>query len=158
MSYYIYHVPGVKIGCTVDPDYRIKYRQNYHDWQILEIHEDIREASKRERQLQKLHGYHVDRTPYWRSVELSSMKTEKKSRATKQNFAQAGIIAYENSTKRKEERLKNFISKLPFKFKVSQALEVAKELNLGRGAVGSYLATDNFIKIKHGTYQKKQNL
>ena len=50
--YYIYHIPGIKVGCTENPNNRIK-QQTKSDWEILEIHTDIDIASKRELELQK---------------------------------------------------------------------------------------------------------
>ena len=66
--YYIYHIPGVKIGCTDKPKRRIQYRQGYTEWEILETHEDIYVASDREIELQKEYGYPVDIAPYWKSA------------------------------------------------------------------------------------------
>ncbi len=61
--YYIYHIPGVKIGCTKNPNNRIK-QQTHSESEILEIYEDINIASKRERELQKEYGYKVDTCDY----------------------------------------------------------------------------------------------
>jgi hypothetical protein len=66
--YYIYHVPGVKVGCTKQPSKRLA-GQGYSDYQLLEAYEDIYEASDREIYLQKIMGYPVDTIPYWKSVE-----------------------------------------------------------------------------------------
>jgi hypothetical protein len=66
--YYIYHVPGVKVGCTTEPSIRLS-SQGYSDYQLLEAYEDIYEASDREIYLQKLMKYPVDKIPYWKSVE-----------------------------------------------------------------------------------------
>jgi hypothetical protein len=66
MKYYIYHVPGIKIGCCEDPHQRIKVEQGFEHWEILEDHFDIYEASKRERELQERYGYTVDSIPYFK--------------------------------------------------------------------------------------------
>ena len=50
--YYLYHIKGVKIGCSKNPNKRIK-QQGYNEWEILETHNDIDVASVRERELQK---------------------------------------------------------------------------------------------------------
>ena len=63
MIYYIYHIAGIKIGCTNNIERRM-YQQGFTDWEILEEHTDIIEASNREIQLQQEHGYEVDNTPY----------------------------------------------------------------------------------------------
>ena len=66
--YYIYHIPGVKIGCTAD----IKRRQYQlkQELLILEEHTDIYEASSREIELQKEYGYKVDTVPYYHACTL----------------------------------------------------------------------------------------
>ena len=67
-TYYIYHIPGVKIGCTSDLNKRMA-DQGFTDWNILEEHTDIYLASDREIELQKEYGYRVDTIPYWKSLE-----------------------------------------------------------------------------------------
>ena len=65
-TFYVYEIPGVKIGCTTQPKARVN-RQGYSTWIILEEHQDIFVASDRERELQALHGYKVDKHPYYLS-------------------------------------------------------------------------------------------
>ena len=69
--YKIYHIVGVKIGCSDDVDFRVK-SQGYNDYTILEKHNDINIASKRERELQKEYGYPVDKIPYYLTVSYCS--------------------------------------------------------------------------------------
>ena len=66
MTYYIYHIPGKKIGVTRDLNKRVTEQQGYepHEYEILEETEDINHASRIERMLQKVHGYRVDEVPY----------------------------------------------------------------------------------------------
>ena len=66
MTYYIYHIPGKKIGVTCDLNKRVTEQQGYepHEFEILTESEDIDFASDMERQLQKEYGYKVDETPY----------------------------------------------------------------------------------------------
>ena len=67
--YYIYHIPGVKIGCSTEPNKRVK-AQRYNNYVILEEHRDIYKASEREIELQKEYGYEIDnRNPYYVSVQ-----------------------------------------------------------------------------------------
>jgi hypothetical protein len=66
--YYIYHIKGVKIGCSTQVNKRIK-EQGFSDCEILEEHLDIYVASDREIELQKKYGYKVDTTPYWQSSQ-----------------------------------------------------------------------------------------
>ena len=66
MTYYIYHIPGKKIGVTRDLNKRVTEQQGYepHEYEILEETEDIDEASYIERMLQEEFGYRVDEVPY----------------------------------------------------------------------------------------------
>ena len=66
--YYIYHINGVKIGCTKQLDIRMR-DQGFTEWEILEEHTDIYEASNREIQLQKEYGLPVDDVLYFKSIE-----------------------------------------------------------------------------------------
>jgi hypothetical protein len=65
--YYIYHIPGVKIGCTTNIEKRIN-QQGFTEYELLETHTDIKIASKRERELQNQYGYKVDKILYSTSI------------------------------------------------------------------------------------------
>ena len=66
--YYIYHIKGVKIGVSTNPEKRVE-KQNYNHFEILETHTDIYKVSDREIELQKQYGYKVDKVPYWKTYE-----------------------------------------------------------------------------------------
>jgi hypothetical protein len=68
MKYYIYHIEGIKIGCTTNPKKRVK-EQGYTEYSILETHDDINTASDREIELQKECGYPIDKIPYYISIK-----------------------------------------------------------------------------------------
>jgi hypothetical protein len=78
--YYIYHIEGVKIGCSKNPKRRVK-QQGYSEFEILGEYEDINMASERELELQKQYGYKVDFNTYSKSVQGYSV--EKVSKAGK---------------------------------------------------------------------------
>lgn len=66
MTYYLYHIPGKKIGITKDLKKRVEDQQGYNEGEynvILETN-DINVASEAEISLQKAFGYRVDETPY----------------------------------------------------------------------------------------------
>ena len=63
-EYKIYHIPGVKIGVSVNPIRRMR-RQNNQPYEILETHTDIIKVSEREIELQKEYGYKIDTIPYY---------------------------------------------------------------------------------------------
>jgi len=65
-KYYIYHIPGSKIGVTTNPRLRVEQQQGYkpNQYEILLTTEDIDEVSNKEIELQKMYGYKVDRKLY----------------------------------------------------------------------------------------------
>jgi transposase len=68
MEYYIYHIAGVKIGCTSDLQKRMS-EQGFTEWEILETHTDGWQAGDREIELQKEYGYRVDHIHYMNTIE-----------------------------------------------------------------------------------------
>ena len=66
MKYYLYHIPGKKIGVTKSLARRVEQQQGYdpHEYEIIEESDDIDYISKREIELQKSYGYRVDETLY----------------------------------------------------------------------------------------------
>ena len=64
--YYLYHIPGKKIGVTRDLNTRVTLIQGYKkgEYEVLEQSEDIDYISDREIELQKSYGYKTDRQLY----------------------------------------------------------------------------------------------
>ena len=64
--YYIYHIPGKKIGVTCDLNNRVTVQQGYSpdEYDILDSSEDIDYISSKEIELQREWGYRVDMVPY----------------------------------------------------------------------------------------------
>ena len=64
--YYIYHIPGKKIGVTRNLFIRVTKQQGYKpsEYEVLEQSEDIDYISDREIELQKSYGYKIDRNKY----------------------------------------------------------------------------------------------
>jgi len=64
--YYIYHIPGKKIGVTRDLNKRVTLVQGYKpdEYEVLDSSEDIEYISEKEIELQKSYGYKVDRRLY----------------------------------------------------------------------------------------------
>jgi hypothetical protein len=73
--YTIYHIEGVKIGCSKNPKKRVK-GQGYSAFQVLEVHDDIEVASKREIELQLEYGYGRDcAVPYTKSATFATFES-----------------------------------------------------------------------------------
>ena len=64
--YYIYHIPGKKIGATSNLKTRVTLMQGYKEgeYEVLHTSENIDEISALEIELQKSYGYKVDRQSY----------------------------------------------------------------------------------------------
>ena len=74
--YYIYHIPGKKIGVTCDLNNRVTKQQGYEasEYEVLEKSEDIDWISRMEIELQKSYGYKVDRKLYKNLKPQTNMK------------------------------------------------------------------------------------
>ncbi len=74
-KYYIYHIPGKKIGVTRDLNNRVTLVQGYkpNEYEVLDFSDDIDYISKKEIELQKSYGYKVDRSLY-KNLFKSDMK------------------------------------------------------------------------------------
>lgn len=73
--YYIYHIPGKKVGVTSNPRMRIEKQQGYKqgEYEIIEKSNDINYVSDKEIEYQKMFGYKVDRQKY-KDLKLKHMK------------------------------------------------------------------------------------
>lgn len=83
--YFIYHIPGVKIGCSINPKRRVR-AQKYKEFEILEEHINKNYASIREIELQKQYGYQIDNIKYERI-----------------NYTQIGKIGGSKNTKKQKK-------------------------------------------------------
>ena len=66
MTYYVYHIPGIKVGCTTNLEKRVTKQQGYEpgEYEVLLETKDINKASKKERSSQVKFGYKKDLKPY----------------------------------------------------------------------------------------------
>lgn len=64
--YYLYHIPGKKIGVTRNLKDRLTVQQGYQtgEYEVLDSSEDIDYISDRELELQLIYGYKIDRQSY----------------------------------------------------------------------------------------------
>jgi hypothetical protein len=62
--FYIYHIKNSKIGCTKNVINRIIKQQGELNFSILYKTDNIKAASEKEKQLQKLYGYKIDKEDY----------------------------------------------------------------------------------------------
>ena len=66
MTYYIYHIPGKKIGVTRDLKYRVEEQQGYRpgEYSIIMKSDNIEHVSEQELYWQEKFGYRIDEVPY----------------------------------------------------------------------------------------------
>jgi len=66
MTYYLYHIPGKKIGVTRDLKHRVEEQQGYDEgeYDVILSTDDIGLVSEAEISLQKVYGYKIDEVPY----------------------------------------------------------------------------------------------
>ena len=81
--YYLYHIPGKKIGVTRNLNTRVTLMQGYKEgeYEVLEQSEDINYISDREIELQQSYGYKVDRKLY-KNLFKSNMKVNATEQTT----------------------------------------------------------------------------
>ena len=75
ITYFLYHIPGKKIGVTRNLNHRVTLMQGYKEteYEVLEQSDDIDYISDREIELQKSYGYKVDLKKY-KNLNFNKMK------------------------------------------------------------------------------------
>ena len=74
--YYLYHIPGKKIGVTRNLNSRVTEQQGYapDEYEVLLTSDDIDKISNMEIELQKSYGYKIDRQTYKNLIKSNEMK------------------------------------------------------------------------------------
>ena len=134
MSFKIYHIPGVKIGCSINPKSRVRV-QGYKHYEILEEHDDIHIASEREIELQIQYGYGKDNTaPYHQTVQMGfSKKGTTHNRGIPQQAIEASKSSHKERRKLTYEIAKEIRSK--YKPRVYGIQKLANEYNVTYTAI-----------------------
>jgi len=85
MTYYIYHIPGKKIGVTRNLQERVTNQQGYAEgeYDVLMKSDNISYISEQELYLQKMYGYKVDRQSY-ENLKPNKINMEMKINITEQ--------------------------------------------------------------------------
>ena len=135
MIYYIYHIPGVKIGCTKHLESRMK-KQGFTDWDILETHTDIQLASNREKELQKEYGYRVDGKPYYMMAQGSNQCIEAGRKGGQAPKNHQRVLTIEEAGEIRSKYI-------PHKYTMQR---LAKEYNVSYGVINSILHNKSYTK------------
>jgi len=77
ITYYLYHIPGKKIGVTRNLNKRVTIAQGYQpdEYEVLESSNDIDYISSRELELQSVYGYKIDRKLYKQLFNQMNLNT-----------------------------------------------------------------------------------
>jgi hypothetical protein len=145
-TYYIYHIPTIKIGCTVNINHRMK-EQGFTDWEILEEHTDIYVASEREIELQKEYGYPVDKNPYWQSVEKRpkwDSETGKEARRNSPRGFEQRKLTFEQAEQIRSEYKNHGNLSSKTKTGLSQN-ELAVKYNVSRGIIAGVVRNQTYL-------------
>ena len=141
--YYIYHIPGKKIGVTQNLKVRI---QNYKgielsEVEVLEEHTDIHRVSLREQELQKEYGYKVDRIPYSQIISIVSQGGIKGGKLGGKRTVELGHLAKarELAWKAKRTPISQYTKSGEFIKEFISTLQASKELKLNNGNLNQVL-------------------
>ena len=135
--YTIYHIPGIKIGCSEDVEFRVK-SQGYNEYYILEEHSDITIASNRERELQKQYGYNMDKIPYSLTVSYCSRAGKIGGRNGKGVKSEGRSLKGERNPKSKvTQNIVNIIRVLS-KSGIKQ-IELSRAFNISKSQISSII-------------------
>ena len=95
--YTIYHIPGIKVGCSKRVEARVK-EQGHTQYEVLEVCNTIEQASEREIYWQKKFKYTRDNKPYLKTIEISKLAhTEEAIKKRKETIKTS--IAFANARK-----------------------------------------------------------
>jgi hypothetical protein len=166
-KYYVYHIPGVKIGCSVNPKNRV-YRQGYTDFEILEEHTDIDIASEREIELQIEYGYIPDCTLYSQTVEcgkvgrLINPNFRLQGKRNVENgwikeFQQRSVIARTGTRHSEETKLKIKLKAIGRKSNKRIPILVFDKSNNIIGTYDSILHASNELNLQSGNVSNALN-
>ena len=176
MTYCIYHIPGKKIGVSKDPKYRVEIQQGYKpdEYEIIEMSDDIDYISAREIELQKLHNYRVDITPY-KNLNTNKMRINITEQTTTfpvplnklkgrlmDNIGmiiQTGFTRHELDTDLVDWIMKNAVTS---QFNEDRCYVYNKAMSNFRAATldnthhngATYIAADMFTKIRRWAYER----
>ena len=98
--YYVYYIPGIKVGCTNNLKKRVEAEQGYKKYSVLFKSEDIKKASNSERYYQELLNYKIDTNTY---EELENNKKTNKQKimlVKKTNHTTTFKVSKEKLTKK----------------------------------------------------------
>ena len=97
-TFYIYHIPGLKYGCT--QNYPARPASQSDIYELAEVHTDIMVASEREKELNIAANYPWnDSQYYWRVMQMSSIGAKSQLKSGTHNWQNSNKITKHLHTK-----------------------------------------------------------
>jgi|GWRWMinimDraft_12_1066020.scaffolds.fasta_scaffold16866_3 NTP pyrophosphatase (non-canonical NTP hydrolase) len=93
MYYYIYHIKGVKVGCTTDLKKRVELVQGFKDYEVLYKTRDILNASIAELYYQNIFKYKLDKNSYLKLTQKKMLHITERT-ITFRNTNDSKFIGY----------------------------------------------------------------
>jgi len=91
--YYIYHIKGVKVGCTTDLKKRVELVQGFKDYEVLYKTRDILNASIAELYYQNIFKYKLDKNSYLKLTQKKMLHITERT-ITFRNTNDSKFIGY----------------------------------------------------------------
>tara|TARA_R110001592_G_scaffold52851_2_gene162159 strand:+ start:2333 stop:3091 length:759 start_codon:yes stop_codon:yes gene_type:complete len=98
--YYVYEIPGIKVGCTNNLKRRVEIQQGYEKYSVLFKSEDIKTASEAEKYYQELLNYKVDAHTYEELINNNNNNKKKTMLTTKTKQSTTFKVSKEKLTKK----------------------------------------------------------
>jgi hypothetical protein len=143
-KHYIYEIFGRKIGCTNNIPVRMK-RQGIKEgeYRIIEEHTNAKVASVRERELQKEHGYPVDRIEYWKTL-----KNAKKAHTPEGQAKRVKNTDYQARTTKIDYKV--IVAKIDWKASRAKIEKPVNQYNLEGTFIKKYKSINEAVKSING--------
>jgi len=91
--YYIYHIKGVKVGCTTDLKKRVELVQGFKDYEVLYKTRDVLNASIAELYYQNIFKYKLDKNSYLKLTQKKMLHITERT-ITFRNTNDSKFIGY----------------------------------------------------------------
>ena len=147
--YYIYHIPGIKIGCTTQYPKRC-IDQGYTNYELLETYEDGWLAGDREQELQKEYGLPIDTSHYMISRENRRRGAVIGGNVAKRSGQLAEAAKKGSSAGGKGKRYLNFqiAEEIREKWtgKRGEQKKLAREYNVHRGVIYDIVNNKSYLE------------
>ena len=134
MTYYVYYIPDVKIGCTNNLKRRVEKQQGYKKYKILATTNCLKTASSLEKYYQKKYNYKIDNKTYEQlilekmiHVSRDTITFKKTKEKTLAEFIFPSFLEIDKEIINFSDELINWVKKNNFKSQYNEERYVYKQ-------------------------------